>query len=250
MTHVALVTGASRGIGASVARALARRRYHVVVNYRTDRHSARQVAADIEAFGGSADVAGADVRKADDVAALVGDVVARHGRIDALVCNANVPPPFGSVETMPWPDFRDKVAGELAAAFHLTQRVLPVMREHQAGRIVYLSSLSSEVTRPGAIAHASAKAALDAFARHVAAEAGRHGIGVNVIAPGAVRTDATAATLTGEQAAVRAARSVLGRVLEPDDVAAVIAAVVDTELAALSGVRIPVDAGYRVLTEP
>ncbi|KAA9166078.1 SDR family oxidoreductase [Amycolatopsis acidicola] len=250
MTRTALISGAGRGIGASVARALARRRYHVVVNYHSDQRSARQVVADIEAFGGTADLARADVREADDVAALVGDVVARHGRIDALVCNANVPPPFGSVETMPWPDFRDKIEGELAAAFHLTQRVLPVMRGQHAGRIVYVSSQSSESTRPGAIAHASAKAALDAFARHVAAEAGRHGIGVNVIAPAAVRTDATAATLTGEQVAARAARSVLGRILEPDDVAAVVAAVVDTDLAALSATRIPVDAGYRVLTEP
>jgi len=250
MQRIAMITGAGRGIGAATARVLGRTGHHVIVNYRTDQVAAGRVVADIEAAGGSAEPARADVRDADQVATLVRGVVSRHGRIDALVCNANVPPPYAPLATLPWADFRAKVEGELAAAFHITTAVLPVMRERGAGRIVYLSSLSAELTRPGAIAHAAAKAALDTFARHVAAEAGADGIGVNVVAPAAVTTDATAATLTADDAAARAARSVLHRVLRPDDVAAVVAAVLGDECAALSGVRVPVDAGFRVLGQP
>jgi 3-oxoacyl-[acyl-carrier protein] reductase len=121
------------------------------------------------------------------------------------------------------------------------------MRERGAGRIVYVSSLSAELTRPGSAAHAAAKAALEAFARHVAAEAGPHGIAVNVVAPGAVRTDGSADQATAGRVAALAARSVLHRMVEPDDVAAVIGALAGGELAAVSGVRIPVDAGFRVI---
>lgn len=247
MGPVALVTGAGRGIGAATARALGRRGYRVVVNYRTDGDAAKSVVAAIEAAGGTAFAARADVRDERQAGALVDTALDRYGRLDALVGNANVPPPFAPLEAMAWADFRAKLDGELAAAFHLTRRTLPVMRERRAGRIVYVSSLSSELTRPGAAAHASAKAALEAFARHVAAEAGPHGIGVTVVAPGAVRTDATA---TPEVEADRAARSVLHRMLEPDDVAGVIVALLGADWRAVTGTRIPIDAGYRVLTPP
>ncbi len=250
MEPVALITGAGRGIGAATARALGRRGYRVVVNYRTDADTAAAVEADIEAAGGLAFAARADVRDEEQAGALVDAALDRYGRLDALVCNANVPPPFAPLEAMAWADFRDKLDGELAAAFHLTRRSLAPMRDRGAGRIVYVSSLSAELTRPGASAHATAKAALETFARHVAAEAGPHGIGVTVVAPGAVRTDATAATVTPEVEADRAARSVLHRMLEPEDVAAVIVTLLGTDWRAVTGARIPIDAGYRVLTAP
>jgi 3-oxoacyl-[acyl-carrier protein] reductase len=243
MAGKALVTGAGRGIGAATARELGRRGFHVVVNYRTDAGAAKQVVADIERAGGSAVAARADVRDPAQVDALVSG----RGGVDVLICNANVPPPFVPLAELSWDQLRDKVDGELAAAFHPTRRVLPAMRERGAGRIVYVSSLSAELTRPGSAAHAAAKAALEAFARHVAAEAGPHGIAVNVVAPGAVRTDGSADQATAGRVAALAARSVLHRMVEPDDVAAVIGALAGGELAAVSGVRIPVDAGFRVI---
>ncbi|MFB9833911.1 SDR family oxidoreductase [Actinoallomurus acaciae] len=245
MSKVALITGAGRGIGAATARELGRRGFHVVVNYRGDAVSAEKVAEDIRREGGTAELAQADVRDPEQVAALV------RGRdtVDALVCNANIPPPFAPLDAMTWEDFIGKVDGEMAAVFHLTQRVTRVMRGQGSGRIVYVSSLSAELTRPGAIAHATAKAALDTFARHVAAEAGPYGIGVNVVAPGAVRTDATAHMTTPEKKA-RAERSVLHRMLEPEDVAKVVAAIVGGDFQAATGVRIPVDGGFRVLAAP
>jgi 3-oxoacyl-[acyl-carrier protein] reductase len=243
VSKVALITGAGRGIGAATARELGRRGFHVVVNYRGDAASAEKVAEAIRGQGGTAELARADVRDPDQVAALVGS------RVDVLVCNANVTPPFAPLDAMTWEDFIGKLGGEMAAVFHVTKRVLKAMRGQGSGRIVYVSSLSAELTRPEAIAHATAKAALDTFARHVAAEAGPYGIGVNVVAPGAVRTDATA-HLTPEMERERAERSVLRRMLEPEDVAKVIAAVVGGEFAATTGVRIPVDGGFRVMSAP
>ncbi|MBD2897574.1 Cyclic-di-GMP-binding biofilm dispersal mediator protein [Actinomadura sp. RB99] len=237
MEPVALVTGGGRGIGAATARELARRGYRVVVNYHRDRASAEAVAAET---GGTA--IRADVRDPAEVAALV----AACGPVTALVCNANIDPSFGPVRSLPWEAFIAKVEGELAAAYHVTQAVLPDMPEH--GRIVYVSSLSADLTRPMTGAHTTAKAALDAFARHVAAEASP--VAVNVVAPAAVRTEGSSAARTPEVEAALAGRSVLGRMVEPDDVAAVIAAVADGSLPAVAGARIPVDAGFRVLAAP
>ncbi|MGI5226499.1 SDR family oxidoreductase [Actinoallomurus sp. CA-142502] len=245
MSKTALITGGGRGIGAATARELGRRGYHVVVNYRGDAASAEKVAEDITREGGTAEPVRADVRDPEQVAALVRS----RDTVDALVCNANINPPFASLDAMTWDDFIGKVEGEMAAVFHLTKRVMTVMRGQGSGRIIYVSSLSADGTSPGAIAHATAKAALDAFARHVAAEAGPYGIGVNVVAPGAVRTDATA-HLTPEMEKARAERSVLRRMLEPEDVAKVIAAVVGGDFQATTGVRIPVDGGFRVLPAP
>jgi 3-oxoacyl-[acyl-carrier protein] reductase len=246
MRKVAVITGAGRGIGAATARELGRRGFHVMVNYRSDADSARKVAEDVEKSGGTASLAQADVCDPEQAA----DLVARCDTIDALVCNANIQPPFAPFDDLPWPDFIGKVTGELAAVFHVSKRALEVMRGRGAGRIVYVSSVAADNTRPGAIAHASAKAALEAFARHIAAEAGADGIGVNVIAPGAVRTDAIDGVLPAERAALLAERSVLHRMLEPEDVATAIAAVVDGDLRAVTGVRIVVDGGFRVLAVP
>ena len=246
VSKVAIITGAGRGIGAATARQLGCRGFHVVINYRSDAASAERVAANIRRAGGTADIAQADVRDPAQVATLL------QGRetVDALICNANITPPFATLDAMPWEDFIGKVDDELGAAFHLTKQVLEMMRGRGTGRIVYVSSLSAETTRPGAIAHATAKAALDTFARHVAAEAGPYGIGVNVVAPGAVRTDATAHITTPEMEKARAEGSVLRRMLEPEDVAKVIAAVVGGDFDATTGIRIPVDGGFRVLAAP
>ncbi|WP_344470186.1 SDR family oxidoreductase [Nonomuraea monospora] len=245
MERIALITGAGRGIGAATACELARHGYHVIVNYRSDTAAAEQVVERITAAGGRARAVRADVQDAQQVARMIADCP----RVDALVCNANVPPPFAPLTEMAWDDFAGKLTGELAAVFHVTRAALARMREQGGGgRIVYVSSLSADLVRQGAIAHASAKAALNVFAQHVAAEAGAWGVAVNTVAPGAVRTEGSAAVRTPEVEAELGRASVLGRMLDPEDVAAVVVAVLDGGFRAVSGVRIPVDAGRRVLT--
>ncbi|GAA0963543.1 SDR family oxidoreductase [Actinocorallia libanotica] len=239
MKQNALITGAGRGIGAATALELGRRGFHVIVDYRDDAASAASVVERVEEAGGTAHAVRADVRHPGQVAEMVREC----GRIDALVCNANIRPPFAPLAEMAWEEFSAKVTGELAAVFHITRLALDVMRGQGGGRIVYVSSLSADLLRPGTIAHATAKAALDTFARHVAAEAAPHGIAVNTVAPGGVRTDASASMRTPEAEEALASRSILRRMLEPQDVAGVIGALLGGGFDAVSGVRVAVDAG-------
>ncbi|MET9634606.1 SDR family oxidoreductase [Lentzea sp. NPDC006480] len=247
MSTVALVSGASRGIGAAIARSLARGGHHAIVNYHRNADAAKQVVADIEAAGGTAQAEQADVCDDAQVAALVDRVRAEHGRVDVLVCNANtVQPPFEPLASLPWDAFVGKVAGELAGSYHLTQRVLPIMREQRAGRIVYISStLADEVGMLAA--HSTAKAALNTFSRHVAAAAGQHGVTVNTLALGPVNTDATAGFLDDDRRAFFAQRSVLGRVLEPEDIGAAVALLAEDAFGSATGQVIRLDGGFDVL---
>ncbi|MEV0402239.1 SDR family NAD(P)-dependent oxidoreductase [Actinoallomurus sp. NPDC050550] len=243
MRQVALITGASRGIGAATAREFGKRGHHVIVNYRSDEAAAQRVVKDVEAAGGTAHAVQADVCDPAQAARLVDECA----RLDVLVCNANIQPPFAPLSRMSWDAFSGKVTAELAAVFHVTKMALDVMRGQDGGRIVYVSSVSADHVRRGSIAHATAKAALNVFARHVAAEARDSGIAVNIVAPGAVRTDATRDVLTPEAAAALGERSVLGRVLLPEDVAKVIASVTDGAFQAVAAAHIVVDGGAQVL---
>ena len=208
--EVVVVSGAGRGIGAAVARELGRRGMRVIVNYRSDRAAADLVAAAITESGGEARAVAADVTDAEQVATLLRATIDTFGAVHVLVCNANtVQPRFETIEDLAWEDTRDKVIGELAGAFHLTQQALPLLLRQQGGSIVYISSTAADYVGPGRLAHGTAKAALSTFAGHVAAYAARWGITVTTVAPGAVRTDATAAVLTDEQAQSLAAHSAL-----------------------------------------
>lgn len=242
---VALVSGAGRGIGAATARELGRLGYHVIVNYLRDAESAELVVEEI----GAAQALRADVTDEAQVTTLVDRVVAEHGRIDVLVGNANTAaPPFGPLEHVPWEAFAAKVNGELAGVYHLTRRVLPVMRRQRSGRIVYVSATAAELII-GSPAHSTAKAAVNAFAQQVAGEAIRDGITVNAVAPGGVGTDATAEVFTEGIRRHFGDRSVTGTMLGPQDLARPIAALVDGAFATVTGQVIPVDGGYRLLSQ-
>lgn len=240
----ALITGASRGIGAATARELGRRGHHVIVNYLNNKDAALSVVADIEADGGTAEAIQADVTDAAQVA----DMASQLKTVDVLVCNANtVQPPFQPFEELPWDTFAGKINGELAGAYHVTQRVLPIMKAQQSGRIVYVSSTAADHVG-SVMAHSIAKSALNLFSRHVAADAGRYGITVNTVALGAVRTDATANVFNPTLLTHLGERSVIGRVLEPEDVARTIATATEPGLA-LSGQVIRADGGFDVLDQ-
>jgi 3-oxoacyl-[acyl-carrier protein] reductase len=237
---VALVTGAGRGIGAAIAKELAARGHHVIVNYRQDAASAKKVA------DGIGTALQADVTDPVDVDRLVTRILDDHDRIDVLVVNANTaPPPFASLADLSWDAFAAKVTGEMAGAFHITKRVLEAM--HAQGRIVFVGSTAADYVGSGRLAHGVAKNALGVFARHVAAETAKDGITVVTVAPGAVRTEASAHILDGDRADHLAAHSVLGRVLEPRDVAKAVAIAASDELRPATGSTIRVDAGWSVL---
>jgi 3-oxoacyl-[acyl-carrier protein] reductase len=240
--RVALVTGSSRGIGAATAKLLADRGARVVVNYYSNQTAAEATASDIRSNDGQALVLQADVREREDVERMVGTTNDEWGTIDILVNNANMPFSKKSIADMSWDEFAQKPMDELAAAFRTSKAVLPGMVDQNYGRLVYVSSVLGDHPAPGFVAHGTAKAALDAFAKYVAQEYGEAGITANVVAPGLVETDATAAKVdaVGEQVA---AETPLGRVATPTDVAHAIVPFVSDDARFLTGTYTPVNGG-------
>ncbi|MET8377788.1 SDR family oxidoreductase [Streptomyces microflavus] len=247
--RVALISGAGRGIGAATAREFGRRGYHVIVNYRSDADAAKDVVAAIEEEGGSAQAARADVCDGGQVAALIEGVREEHGRIDVLVCNANtVNPSFLPLAELSWEAFAEKVNGELSGVFFLSQRILAVMREQRAGRIVFISSTAADSIGM-AVAHSTAKAALNTFSRHVAGIGAQYGVTVNTLAFGAVCTESSGQGFGEGLRTYLTDRSVIDRLVEPEDAARAVALLADDDFGAVAGQLIRLDGGYDILDQ-
>jgi 3-oxoacyl-[acyl-carrier protein] reductase len=174
MSRVAVITGASRGIGAATAQELAGRGYRVVVNHRDSAPQAQEVVAAISAAGGEAVAIRADVTSPDDVTALFDETERRWGRVDVLVHNALIPFDVTSFADLSWEQLGGKLDRELHAAFLITKAVVPGMISRNYGRLVYISTGLSRRPRDGMIALGTAKAALDQFVRYVALELAPH----------------------------------------------------------------------------
>ncbi|WP_433087497.1 SDR family oxidoreductase [Dactylosporangium sp. CA-052675] len=240
--RVALVTGASRGIGAAVARVLASRGMRVVVNYRSSRGEADEVVASIGSAGGRAMAVQADVRDGAAVAGMLEQVRAAMGEVEVLVHNALVPYAIKSFETISVDELGSKVEQEVRAAFLVTKAVVAGMTSRGYGRIVYLGAVLSRRPDEGMIALGTAKAALSSFARFVAQELGPRGITVNVVEPGPV-SGLLHAALDQQQQARMAAQTALGRIASPDDVARAVAFYAGDDSGCITGTTAPVNGG-------
>jgi 3-oxoacyl-[acyl-carrier protein] reductase len=186
---LALVTGASRGIGAATAIALANRGWHVAVNYRSNEGAARDVIGRIERDGGAAVAAPADVTDGAAVADMLAKLEA-HGPVAALVNNAGITAD-GLSMTLTDEDWDSVVATNLTAAFRLTRQVLPGMMRARYGRIVNVASVIGPKANAGQANYAAAKSGLLGFTRTVAVEVARKNITVNAVLPGFIDTDMT-----------------------------------------------------------
>jgi 3-oxoacyl-[acyl-carrier protein] reductase len=242
--RVALITGASRGIGAAVARLLASRGMRVVVNYRSSREEADDVVASIGSAGGRAMAVQADVRDGSAVLGMVERARAAMGEVEVLVHNALIPYAIKSFDEISWNELGGKLEQEMRAAFLMTKAVVPGMTTRGYGRIVYLGTVLSRRPREGMIALGTAKAALGSFARYVAEELGPRGITVNVVAPGPVaETTIDETALDREQKQREAAQTALGRIASPDDVARAVAFYAGDDSEFITGTTAPVDGG-------
>lgn len=242
--RVALITGASRGIGAAVARLLASRGMRVVVNYRSSREEADGVVASIKAAGGRAMAVAADVRDEPAVLGMVEQVRAAMGEVEVMVHNALIPYAIKSFGEISWNELGGKLDQELRAAFLLTKAVVPGMTGRGYGRIVYMGTVLSRRPRAGMIALGVSKAALSQFARYVAQELGPRGITVNVVAPGPVaETTVADAALDREHQRRQAAQTALGRIARPDDVARAVAFYAGDDSGFITGTTAPVNGG-------
>ena len=243
---VALVTGASRGIGAATSRLLARHGAAVAVNFHQSGGAAAALVSEIEAAGGRALAIGADVRERAQVETMVERVAATLGPVDILVLNAAIQFPMVPFVDYPWEAFEAKLTGELKASFFCCRAVVPSMVERGRGSIIAVSSGLSRHPGFGFCAHSTAKSALDAFARALALELGPRGIRVNVVAPGLTLTDATAGLPQPVKDAM-ARQTPLGRNAVAEDVAGAILALACDEAGFVSGAYVPVSGGSQMM---
>jgi 3-oxoacyl-[acyl-carrier protein] reductase len=241
--RTAVVTGASSGIGAAIARLLAARGMRVVVNYLRSAAAAEEIVTDIEAAGGRAMPVQADVREAAAVARLVEQVQGAWGGIDVLVHNALTPYAVKPFQDMTWDELGGKLDDEMRAAFAVTKAVLPAMTEQGWGRVIYLGTALSRQPREGMIALGTAKAALTQFARYLAQELGPLGITVNVVEPGPVEDTRMLGVLDEEHKRRQVATTPLGRLARTDDVAQVVAFYAGEDNAFMTGTTAAVNGG-------
>ncbi len=238
--RIALVTGASRGIGKAIAFRLAKDQRHVVLVSRTE-GPLNDVRHAIEQAGGQASVLAADIADAKAWAAAVEAVADKHGRLDILVNNAGITKDNLSLR-MTDEDWNVVISTNLTSAFVAIRAAARPMMKNRFGRIVNISSTSGVVGNAGQANYAAAKSGLIGLTKTIARELGGKGVTANVIAPGFIETDMTHNLPQQVKDQVTGAMAVK-RLGTPEDIAAAVAYVTSDEAGFLTGQTICVDGG-------
>lgn len=239
----AVVTGASRGLGAVIAGRLAALGTSVVINYAQDEKSALEVAARIRESGGAAEPFRADIADPSAVSSLMRFAEDQHGPVDVLINNAGPMIGRSPLTATAWEDVERELAVHLKGSFQCVQAVLPGMIERRFGRIVNITSQSAYAAPPPNMSgYVIAKAALAAFTRCIAAESGPFGVTANAVAPGLVET-ALVADVSPSARLATAAQSPLRQLTSPEDVADAVAFLVGPAGAAVTGQTIHLSGG-------
>ena len=236
---IAIVTGASRGIGRAIAAQLAGAGATVVCVARGE--NAVATAEAIRAAGGQAEAHGVDVTDAAGVEALVAGVLERQARIDILVSNAGVARDQLMLR-MKRADWDEVIATNLTASFTWCQAVLKPMIRQRTGRIVAISSVVGQTGNAGQANYAASKAGLIGFCKSIAREVASRNVTVNVVAPGLIGTDMTR-TITENAKADWAAQIPMGRMGTPEDVAAAVRFLASDEASYITGQVLAVNGG-------
>lgn len=242
---VVLVTGASRGLGASIARTLAGAGWAVAVNYRHGADAAAAVVADIRAAGGTAEAFEADVTDEAGVAGLLAAVTDRLGPVTALVANATGPQPEVAVEDLTWDDHLGQLLFFVKSPTLLVRSALPAMRAAGTGRVVLIGSDMLDRALPGWSAYVAAKAAQAGLVRTWARELGPHGVTVNTVAPGWIPVERHAG-VPAEAVRQYTADVPLGRIGRPEDVAEAVRWLLSDAASFVTGERITVNGGHTI----
>jgi L-rhamnose 1-dehydrogenase len=246
---VVLITGAARGIGFGIARCFAAKNARVVIAD-VDGQAATEAAARLGQEVPGADAAGlaCDVTRREDVQALVEAAVARYGRIDVLVNNAGICP-FVDVMQMSPAVWQKTLDVNLTGAFHCTQLVARRMIEQgDGGRMVFITSLSENVTGPQQVDYGASKAGLRMAMRGFATALGKYGITCNAVAPGMILTDMTRHHWEKpEPAKFIKERVPVGRIGVPEDIGHAVVFLASQEAAYISGVTLTVDGGHQAV---
>ena len=238
---VALVTGASRGIGRAIALKLAAEGAKVAINYAGNTAKAEEVKAEIEKNGGEAILVQADVADSAAVETMVNTVVEKFGQIDILVNNAGITRD-GLLMRMKDADFDAVINTNLKGVFYCTKLVSKLMMKKRSGRIINMASVVGLMGNAGQTNYAAAKAGVIGFSKSAAKELAARGITVNMVAPGFIDTDMTAA-MTDKAKEMTLTGIPLNRMGTPEDVANAVAFLVSDNASYITGQVINVDGG-------
>jgi len=244
--RVALVTGGGRGIGRAISLGLAADGADVAVNYRRDADSAAAVVAEIEAMGRRAVALQASVDRVDDCRRLAAEVLEAFGHIDILVNNGGIASRGNSVVDTDPEELERVLRVHALGPHHLCAAVLPAMRQRGRGDIVMISSVATLGMGANGAPYNMGKAAMEALAYTLAKEEKRHGIHVNVVAPGLVETDMGERLMRArgvDDLRALDATMPFGRVCQPDDIAGVVRFLVSPAAAYVTGEKINVHGG-------
>ena len=238
---VALVTGASRGIGRAIALRLASEGAKVAINYAGNTAKAEAVKAEIEQNGGEAILVQADVSDSASVDAMVAKVVEAFGQIDILVNNAGITRD-GLMMRMKDEDFDAVINTNLKGVFYCTKVVSKLMMKKRSGRIINMASVVGLMGNAGQTNYAAAKAGVIGFSKSAAKELAARGITVNMVAPGFIATDMTA-EMKDKAKEMTLAGIPLKRMGEPEDVANAVLFLASDNASYITGQTINVDGG-------
>jgi 3-oxoacyl-[acyl-carrier protein] reductase len=242
---IALVTGASRGLGRAAAARLAEAGARVIVHYSASRDAAESLAAEIRNKGGQADLVGGDL-SAPDGAHKLAEAIRGLGvdRLDILVNNAGVGT-FSPIDEQSVEEFDRLFAVNVRSPYFLVQQLLPLLKEGSS--VIFLSSVVARVAFEGTSAYSATKGAIEVITRNLAAELGPRGIRVNAIAPGAIETDMAESFLGTEEGRewVKGAQA-LKRIGQPDDIADAVLFLAANDSRWVAGRSIEVSGGTRL----
>lgn len=240
--HVAVVTGASRGIGRATALELAHLGAYVVVNYRHNAAAAQDVVDRIIQAGGAARSYAADIRNGPAILAMIKTTLEDQGRLDVWVNNAGITAdaPFLRLTDEQWSSVLET---DLTAVFQCCQAILPPMQKQHYGRIINVSSLAGLVGNVGQANYVAAKSGLVGFSRSLAREVANDGITVNIVAPGYIETDMIESVPPALRQWALSAIA-MGRFGQPEEVAVAIGFLASPKASYITGQVLTIDGGW------
>ena len=246
MNKTILVTGSSRGLGATIAKTLSQQGYNIIINYYKNKSLAEDIVSDI---GSDHAIAiQADVTNRNDIDHLIEQATQYFGKIDVVINNALVgfkfdPTQQKSFTDLAWDDYQQQIDGTLKAAFNVTQSVMPQFLERQQGTIISIGTNLYQNPVVPYHEYTTAKAGLIGFTRNIAAELGKFGIRANVVSGGLLKTTDASATTTTEVFDMIAQTTPLKRVTSPQDIANMVAYLASEQANGITGQNFTVDGG-------
>ncbi|MDF2474159.1 MAG: 3-oxoacyl-(acyl-carrier-protein) reductase [Anaerocolumna sp.] len=241
---IAIVTGASRGIGRAIALTLASYGASVIVNYNGSKEKAEEVVNEIKSKGGTASVYQADASDFEAVKTMFADVVKEYGKIDILVNNAGITRD-NLILKMTEEEFDAVIDTNLKGVFNCLKQASRIMLKQKSGRIINISSVVGVIGNPGQVNYSAAKAGVIGMTKSLAKELGSRGITVNAVAPGYINTDMTA--VLGDELKQKVTDNIpLRRLGEVADIAETVAFLASEKAAYITGQTIQVDGGLGI----